>query len=56
MLTDIIQEGTKLLAVSENRDKIAGLFNTSFSNNLSGFIPGMMSRKKQVAPVLSENF
>ena len=31
------------------------LFKTEIEDNLSCFIPGMMSRKKQVAPVLTEN-
>jgi manganese-dependent inorganic pyrophosphatase len=55
ILTDIMQEGSKLLIVSNEEDKVADIFKTSLSNNLSEFIPGMMSRKKQVAPVLSEN-
>jgi manganese-dependent inorganic pyrophosphatase len=55
MLTDIMQEGSKLLIVSDDENKVADIFKTSLSNNLSEFIPGMMSRKKQVAPVLSEN-
>lgn len=55
MLTDIIQEGTKLLIVSDEIDRVAGMFETTLEGNLSAFIPGMMSRKKQVAPILSEN-
>jgi manganese-dependent inorganic pyrophosphatase len=52
MLTDIIQEGTKLLIVSNNNDSFATMFNTNINDGLTNFIPGMMSRKKQVAPVL----
>ena len=55
MLTDIIQEGSKLLVVSDNIDKISNMFETKIENNLSNFIPGMMSRKKQVAPILNDN-
>lgn len=55
MLTDIIQEGTKLLVVSEDSGRIATLFETTITNNMSEFIPGMLSRKKQVAPILSAN-
>lgn len=57
MLTDIIQEGTKLIVVSETEEgstEIANFFNTKIANNITDFIPGMMSRKKQVAPVLTE--
>ena len=55
MLTDIIQEGSELLLVSDEEDKIASLLETTVTNNKSTFIPGMMSRKKQVAPVLTDN-
>ena len=36
------------------KDKIAKIFNTKLDGNLSEFIPGMMSRKKQVCPVLND--
>lgn len=55
ILTDIIQEGSKLLVVSDEGDKIADMFKTKIEDNLSEFIPGMMSRKKQVAPVMNDN-
>jgi manganese-dependent inorganic pyrophosphatase len=55
MLTDIIQEGSKLAVVSDEKDKIAKIFSTKIKDNLSDFIPGMMSRKKQVAPVMNDN-
>lgn len=55
MLTDIMQEGSKLLVVSDEENKVSEMFKTTLKGNLSDFIPGMMSRKKQVAPVLSEN-
>ena len=54
MITDILEEGSRLLIVSEETDRIADIFNTEVKNCLSGFIPGMMSRKKQVVPVLTE--
>lgn len=54
MLTDIIEEGSRLLIVSEEENLIANLFETSTTNNVTNFIPGMLSRKKQVIPVLSE--
>ncbi len=55
MLTDIIQEGSKLVVVSDEKQKISKMFKTDIKDNLSGFIQGMMSRKKQVAPVLNDN-
>ena len=54
MLTDIIEEGTILLVVSEHVDIFATMFHTNIQFNTSDFIPGMMSRKKQVAPQLTE--
>ncbi|MBN1502683.1 manganese-dependent inorganic pyrophosphatase [Candidatus Woesearchaeota archaeon] len=54
MLTDIIEEGTKLIIVSKNPAAFAKIFNTRIKNNLTDFIPGMMSRKKQVVPMLIE--
>lgn len=52
MLTDIIQEGSKLVIVGQETT-IANAFNVKLENNVSEFIPGMMSRKKQVVPVLT---
>lgn len=56
MLTDIIKEGTKLVVVSKDEEKIAKAFKTKIKDHVSEFIPGMLSRKKQVAPILTENF
>lgn len=55
MVTDILEEGSQLLVVSDEIDHIAGMFDTTITDNISAFIPGMMSRKKQVAPVLNSN-
>ena len=55
VLTDIIQEGSKLLVVSDELDKIGKIFKVQIKNNLSDFIPGMMSRKKQVCPSLNDS-
>lgn len=57
MLTDIIEAGSKLLIVSEDEEEeVAEWFDTKVMNSATNFIPGMMSRKKQVAPVLSAKF
>ena len=55
MLTDIIQEGTKLLVFSDDEEKIAEIFKTSITSNMSEFLQGVLSRKKQVVPVLNDN-
>ena len=56
MLTDIIKEGSRLLVVSDDPERIEGIFGIKLRNNTSDLIPGMMSRKKQVASVLAEKF
>ena len=55
MLTDIKSEGSELLVVGKNEGEISAAFNTSLSNQ-SVWIPGLMSRKKQVVPALSKAF
>lgn len=54
MLTDIIEEGSRLMVVSDEEEKIARIFGAKIENHLTDFIPGIMSRKKQVAAKLAE--
>ncbi len=56
MVTDILKEGSELLVVSDDEERIGEMFNTQISGGVSGFLEGVMSRKKQVAPVLEEGF
>ncbi len=51
MLTDVLLEGTQLIFLG-NPDDIAQAFNTEVKGNTL-FLPGVMSRKKQVIPMLS---
>ena len=51
MMTDVLKEGTELLYLG-NTDTIRQAFNLEPSDN-SLFLPGIMSRKKQVIPMLS---
>lgn len=51
MLTDVLKKGTELLAVGDT-DAIGQALNVTFKNN-SVFLPGVMSRKKQIVPALS---
>jgi len=55
MLTDIIQEGTELLVVSESMEKIESAFNIKLKNNRV-WLSGVMSRKKQIIPFLEKQF
>ena len=51
MLTDVLLEGTQLIYIG-NDETIQQAFNVSPKGN-SVFLPQIMSRKKQVIPMLS---
>ena len=51
MLTDVLKEGSKLLYVGE-QDLMEQAFDVKLKDN-EAFLPGVMSRKKQVVPMLS---
>ena len=51
MLTDVLREGTQLIFVGAD-DTIHQAFNVTPKEN-TVFLPGIMSRKKQVIPMLS---
>jgi len=51
MLTDVLKEGTLLIAVGD-LDSIARALNASFKGQ-AAFLPGVISRKKQIVPALS---
>ena len=51
MLTDVLKEGTLLIAVGD-LDSVEHAFNVSFKHN-AAFLPGVISRKKQIVPALS---
>jgi len=53
MLTDIIKEGSEMLFVGEQKEIIEKAFNVKVEGN-SFFLPGVISRKKQVVPPLSQ--
>ena len=53
MVTDIIEEGTYLLYAGSPRTLIGEAFHKDASGN-SIYLPGVMSRKKQIIPPLSE--
>src|SRR3989339_806523 len=54
-VTDIIKGGSKILVASREAEKIAEAFNIKLKDN-KAYINGLMSRKKQVVPVLTEKF
>jgi manganese-dependent inorganic pyrophosphatase len=54
-LTDIINEGSRFLIASGDNEKIAEALSAKPENNRV-YIPGIMSRKKQVAPMFTKIF
>ncbi|MTB43963.1 manganese-dependent inorganic pyrophosphatase [Streptococcus uberis] len=55
MITDIVNSNSEILALGSNMDKIEAAFNFKLENN-HAFLPGAVSRKKQVVPQLTESF
>jgi manganese-dependent inorganic pyrophosphatase len=51
MLTDVLKEGTLLIAVGD-LDSVEHAFNVTIKQN-AAFLPGVISRKKQIVPALS---
>lgn len=54
-ITDIINEGSWFLVVSDDQEKINQAFNVEFVDNAC-YIKGIISRKKQVVPKVREIF
>ncbi len=55
LLTDIMQEGSQLLVVSDEPEKIENAFDITLENG-QVWLKGVMSRKKQIIPFLEEQF
>ncbi len=55
LLTDIMQEGSQLLVLSDDNSKIESAFNVKLENN-QVWLPKVMSRKKQIIPFLERQF
>jgi len=55
LLTDIMKEGSQLLCVSDDISKIEAAFNTKLENG-QVWLPGVLSRKKQVIPFVQPQF
>jgi len=55
LLTDIMQEGSQLLVVSDEPAKIENAFDTILENG-EVWLKGVMSRKKQIIPFLEKQF
>ena len=55
LLTDIMQEGSQLLVVSDEPEKIENAFDVRLENG-EVWLKGVMSRKKQIIPFLERQF
>jgi manganese-dependent inorganic pyrophosphatase len=55
LLTDIMQEGSQLLVVSDEPEKIENAFDMTLENG-EVWLKGVMSRKKQIIPFLEKQF
>ena len=53
MLTDILNVGSEIMASGPSKDMVSKAFNIKLNNKESVFLPGILSRKKQVIPPLS---
>ncbi|EIE3644741.1 manganese-dependent inorganic pyrophosphatase [Staphylococcus pseudintermedius] len=53
VVTDIINSDSKILVVGAEQEKIAQAFNTTLDNH-TAFLPGVVSRKKQIVPPITE--
>lgn len=52
LLTDILKGGSQLIAVGPNKDIVSKAFGVELDNNCA-YAPGVLSRKKQVIPPLT---
>lgn len=52
MVTDILKGGSELIAIGEKQDVVSKAFNITLTDN-GAYIPGILSRKKQVIPPLT---
>lgn len=55
MVTDIVNSNSEILALGSHMDKVEAAFNFKLEDN-HAFLPGAVSRKKQVVPQLTESF
>ena len=55
IITNILDSDSELLAIGAEQTKIEAAFNVTLVNNRA-FLPGVVSRKKQVVPQLTEVF
>lgn len=55
LVTNILDSDSELLVAGDSKEKIEAAFKVKLENNRA-FLPGVVSRKKQVVPQLTESF
>ena len=53
-ITDIINSNSQVIAIGKNSSLVEKSYNVTLEDN-SAFLPGVVSRKKQIIPILTEN-
>ncbi len=53
-ITDVLESNSQIIALGDRTDIVKKAYNIKLENNTE-FIPGLVSRKKQIVPVLMEN-
>ena len=54
LITDILENNSQIIVAGERKDIIEKSFNVTLQDNMA-FLPGVVSRKKQVVPVIDKN-
>lgn len=54
VITDIINSNSKTIAIGNRIDIVEKAYNVKLESNMA-FLPGVVSRKKQIIPVMTEN-
>ncbi len=54
LITDILENNSQIISVGTKQDVVEKAFNVKLEDNMA-FLPGVVSRKKQVVPVLEKN-
>lgn len=54
LITDIINSNSQCIVLGNNTDIFEKAFNTKLDNNMA-FLEGVVSRKKQIAPIILNN-
>ena len=54
LITDILENNSQILVAGSRKDIAEKAFNVKFNDNTT-FLPGVVSRKKQVVPVIDKN-